>query len=66
MEIVEKIAKNINKYRKDMSVDKLGKIADIPSSTIWNILSHQVNNVKITTLIAIAKALNCTVDDLIK
>lgn len=66
MNTVEKIAHNINKLRKETSVDRLSKIADLPASTIWNILSNQVKDIKISTLIALAKALNCTIDDLLK
>jgi DNA-binding Xre family transcriptional regulator len=66
MTLIERISKNINTRRQNMSVDRLSKIADIPVSTLWHIIGNQVKDVKLSTMIAIAKALKCTVDDLLK
>ncbi|MFA5879520.1 MAG: helix-turn-helix transcriptional regulator [Candidatus Margulisiibacteriota bacterium] len=66
MTLIEIIAKNINEKRKNLSIDKISKLADISVSTLWHIMGNQVKDVRLSTIIAIAKALNCTVDDLIK
>ena len=66
MEIVPNIAKNINKYRKDLSIEKVSRLADIPASTIWKIIRKEVRDVKVSTLLALGKAFNCSVDDLLK
>ena len=66
MELIDKIVENVEKRRKGLSIDKLGKIANLPSSTIIKILRKDVRDVRISTLAALAKALNCTVNDLIE
>ena len=66
MNLVKNIAKNIDLRRKDTSIDKLSKLADIPASTIMKIRREEVSDVKISTLYALAKAFNCKVDDLLK
>lgn len=66
MTLIENIAKNIEQKRQNLSVDKLSKKADIPSATIWKILRKEVADVKVSTLIALANALECSIDDLIK
>lgn len=66
MELIERIANNIEKRRKGISVDKLSKMADIPFTTLMNIKRLQVKDVRVSTLLAIAKALKCSLDDLVK
>jgi DNA-binding Xre family transcriptional regulator len=66
MSTVDNVARNIEKRRKDISIDKLSKMADIPASTIMKIRRKEVKDIKISTLTALAKAFKCTVDDLIK
>jgi len=68
MELIDRIVRNIDERRvsQNLTVDKLSKIADIPLSTITKIRSKLVKDVRITTLEALAKALKCSVDDLIK
>jgi len=68
MSQLETIAKNIEKIRqeKSITVDKLCKLADIPMSTLMKIRMKKYNDIKVSTLSAIAKALNCTLDELTK
>ena len=62
------IADNIKKYRNKLGVsqDKLSKLADVTYNTIIKIESGANVNPTIETLSKIAKALNVSVDDLIK
>ena len=62
------IAENIKKYRNKIGVsqDKLSKLADVTYNTIIKIESGANINPTIETLSKIAKALNVSVDDLIK
>ncbi|MDD3065796.1 MAG: helix-turn-helix transcriptional regulator, partial [Endomicrobiaceae bacterium] len=61
-------AENIKKYRNKIGVsqDKLSKLADVTYNTIIKIESGANINPTIETLSKIAKALNVSVDDLIK
>ena len=65
MKITKKVAKNIRKYWKE-SFYKLAKKADIPYSTLGNIIFKQKNDLKVSTLLKIAKALNVSIDKLVK
>ena len=62
------IAKNIKKYRKEkgLSQDKLARLADIAHATIIKIESSGIQSPTIDTVQKIARALEVTVDDLIK
>ena len=62
------IGDNIKKLRKqrDLSQDRLSKLADVTYNTIIKIESGSNINPTIETLSKIAKALNVGVDDLIK
>jgi len=62
------IAKKIKKYRNALGIsqDKLSKLADITFHTIAKIESGSTSNPGIETVIKIAKALNVSLDDLIK
>jgi len=62
------IAENIKKYRNKLGVsqDRLSKLADVTYNTIIKIESGANINPTIETLSKIAKALNVSVDDLIK
>ncbi|MBU2235791.1 helix-turn-helix domain-containing protein [Patescibacteria group bacterium] len=62
------IADNIKKYRAKMEIsqDRLSKIADITYNTIIKIESGVNKNPTIETISKIAKALEVSVDDLIK
>jgi DNA-binding Xre family transcriptional regulator len=66
MELIDKISKNIEKRREGISVDKLSKLADVPISTLNKIRGKEVKDVRVSTLIAIASALNCSINDLIQ
>jgi transcriptional regulator with XRE-family HTH domain len=62
-----KIGKNIKKLRKtkDLSQDKLSKLADVSYNSIIKIETGGIQNPTIETLQKIAKALDVSVDDLI-
>jgi len=65
---ISTIAKNIKKYRKErnLSQDKLSKLADVSHATIVKIESGGIKSPTIDTVQKIAKALGVSVDDLIK
>jgi len=62
------IAKNIKKLRKqrDLSQDKLSKLANISHNTIIKIESGAIQSPTMDTASKIAKALGVSLDDLIK
>ncbi len=62
------IAKNIRHKRRELglSQDKLSKLAEVAYNTIVKIESGENPNPTIKTLQKIAKALDVSVDDLIK
>ena len=61
------ISKNIKKLRKakDLSQDKLSRLADVSHATIIKIESGKNQNPTLDTLEKIAKALEVSVDELI-
>jgi DNA-binding Xre family transcriptional regulator len=59
------IAKNIQKYRK-VSIAKLADKAGMSQFSIQNILYGKKADVRVGTLIKIAKALNVSLDKLVK
>jgi len=63
-----KISKNIKKLRraKDLSQDRLSKLADVSYNSIIKLETGGITNPTIETLQKIAKALGVSVDDLIK
>jgi putative transcriptional regulator len=62
------ISKNIKKLRetKELSQEKLARLADVANNTIIKIESNKNQNPTLDTLKKIAKALEISVDDLIK
>lgn len=62
------IGKNIKKYRqeKELSQDKLSKLADLSLNTVVKIELDESPNPTIETIQKIAKALEVSVDDLLK
>ena len=62
------IGKNIRRHRKKLglSQDKLSKLAEVAYNTIVKIESGENQNPTIETLQKIAKALEVSVDDLLK
>jgi len=62
------IGKNIKRYRqeKELSQDKLSKLADLSLNTVVKIELDESPNPTIETIQKIAKALNVSVDDLLK
>jgi transcriptional regulator with XRE-family HTH domain len=65
---ISPIGKNIKKLRKQkgLSQDRLSKLADISYNTVIKLESGGINNPSIATLQKLAKALNVSVDDLLK
>jgi transcriptional regulator with XRE-family HTH domain len=63
-----KIGKNIKKLRraKDLSQDRLSKLADVSYNSIIKLETGGITNPTIKTLQKIAKALEVQVDDLLK
>ena len=68
MTLIEKLVKNIDERRLGMnlSVDNLARKAEIPYSTLHNIRQKKVKDISLKTTLAIARALNCTVEELIE
>ena len=62
------IGKNIRRYRKKLglSQDKLSKLAEVAYNTIVKIESGENQNPTIETAQKIAKALDVSIEDLIK
>ena len=62
------IGKNIKRYRQDkgLSQDKLSKLADLSLNTVVKIEIDESPNPTIETIQRIAKALEVSVDDLLK
>jgi len=62
------IGKNIKRYRQDkgLSQDKLSKLADLSLNTVVKIELDESPNPTIETIQKIAKALEVSVDDLLK
>ena len=62
------IGKNIKRYRqeKELSQDKLSKLADLSLNTVVKIELDESPNPTIETIQRIAKALDVSVDDLLK
>jgi DNA-binding Xre family transcriptional regulator len=63
--LVNKVSKNIRKLHKT-TFEALASKAGIPYSTLEKILFLQVKDIKLSTIIAISKALHVKVDDLIR
>ena len=62
------IGKNIKRYRQDkgLSQDKLSKLSDLSLNTVVKIELDESPNPTIETIQKIAKALDVSVDDLLK
>lgn len=62
------IGKNIKRYRQEkaLSQDKLSKLADLSLNTVVKIELDESPNPTIETIQKIAKALEVSVDDLLK
>lgn len=65
---ISTISKNIKKLRKakDLSQDKLSRLADVSHATIIKIESGGIQSPTIGTVQKIAKALGVSLDDLMK
>jgi transcriptional regulator with XRE-family HTH domain len=63
-----KLQANIRKLRekKGLSQEKLARLADVANNTIIKIESGENQNPTLETLQKIAKALDITIDDLVK
>ncbi|MEK7298752.1 MAG: helix-turn-helix transcriptional regulator [Candidatus Margulisiibacteriota bacterium] len=67
MALIDRIVKNIEIRRKKLglSVDRLVKKSDVPYPTVAKIRYKKVTDVRISTLLALATALECSVDELL-
>ena len=65
---ISQIGKNLKKLRKQkgLSQDRLSKLADVSYNTVIKLESGGITNPTIETLQKMAKALNISVDDLIR
>jgi len=65
---ISQIGKNLKKLRKQkgLSQDRLSKLADISYNTVIKLESGGITNPSIDTLQKLTKALNVSVDDLLK
>ena len=65
---ISTIGKNIKKLRKQkgLSQDRLSKLADISYNTVIKLESGGITNPSIDTLQKLSKALNVSVDDLLR
>ena len=63
----QNLAKNIKKLRnaKNLSQEKLARLADVANNTIIKMESGENKNPTLETLQKVAKALNVSVDELI-
>ena len=68
MSLIKTVAKNIRKYKdaQKTSFLKIAKKAGIPFTTLETILYKKRSDLKVSTLLAIANALNVSLDDLAK
>lgn len=68
MKLIERIVKNIDLKRKEKewSVDRLAREAGMPVATLNTIRQMQNDDMKLSKFIALAKALDTSLDDLIK
>lgn len=64
----QNLANNIKKLReaKGLSQEKLARLADVANNTLIKMESGENQNPTLDTLKKVAKALNVSVDDLIK
>jgi len=63
----QNLAKNIKKLRnvKNLSQEKLARLADVANNTIIKMESGENKNPTLETLTSVAKALDVSIDDLI-
>lgn len=68
MELIDKLVKNMDERRLALnwSMEDLARAANIPYSTVSKIRQKVVKDPSLKTAVAIAKALHCTVDKLIR
>lgn len=66
--VISTVAKNIRKHRKQrgLSQDKLSRLADVSHATIIKIESGGIQSPTIDTVQKIAKALDISLDELLK
>lgn len=62
------ISKNVKYFRHKLGIsqDRLSKLSDLSLTTVVNVESGQNKNPTVYTVACLAKALNVSVDDLIK
>lgn len=60
------LADNLRKKmaEKLITISRLAEISELPVDTIKAILYHRVKDIKLSTAVKLADALNCSLDDL--
>lgn len=61
------IADNLRKKMAEnlITISRLAEISELPVDTVKAILYHRVKDIKLSTAVKLADALNCSLDDLI-
>lgn len=61
------LADNLRKKmaEKLITISRLAEISELPVDTVKAILYHRVKDIKLSTAVKLADALNCSLDDLI-
>lgn len=62
------LAKTVRRHmdESNMTIRYLSEVSDLPEDTIKAILYHRVKDVKLSTVIKLADAFGCSVDELIE
>jgi predicted transcriptional regulator len=64
-EILENISRNIKKLKKEMTIKQLAEKADISPNTLYKVIYLQKDDIQLSTLLSIAKALKISLDRLV-
>lgn len=64
--VLSRIAHNLEKKRGEESLQALATRAKVTTSTVWEIENQKAYNIKLHTLITIARALGTDLSDLLK
>ena len=66
--LIAKLAKNLNAARleKGLTLQQLASAAHVATSTIWELESQRATDFRMSTLLAVARVLDCDPLDLLK
>jgi DNA-binding Xre family transcriptional regulator len=64
--VVARIAANIVKNRGEESYERVAHKAQVSTSTVWEIAHAKADNIKLHTLVSIARALDLDLIDLLR